>query len=284
MARFRPISSYDSKGMRIQIASDLHLETRPKMTFRELLDPGVAPILALLGDIAPLNHPNLNPFLEWCSGRWDTVIWIPGCLELLGPGSGNEHVNVPDLSSAVEKMRQIAEPYWNIEILDHDGMVSEDGVYIFGLPFWKFPRDGVPIWHPQKWAYVEAEASPMDPDTMRAIYNRDIAWLQSKVSSQNEPVVILSHFGPTTWLQEQGFIGDPITSMVLPDIEQILRKPIVGWICGHTHQSVQTSKEWSDATGSKGSIFMATNPKGLPFENMEFRKEAVVRIDPSLYG
>jgi hypothetical protein len=124
----------------------------------------------------------------------------------------------------------------------------------------------------------------MDPDTMRAIYNHDIAWLQSKVAAQNEPVLILSHFGPTTWLQEQSFIGDPNRSMVLPDIEQILRKPIVGWICGHTHQSIQTSKEWSDATGSKGSIFMATNPKGLPFENIEFRKEAVVRIDPSLYS
>jgi len=254
------------------------------MTFRELLEPGAAPILALLGDIAPLNHPNLKAFLEWCSEHWETVLWIPGCLELLGPGSGNEHRRVPDLATPVGQMRAMAEPFWNIEILDHDGMVSEDGVYIFGLPFWKFPRDDAPIWHPGKFAYVAAEKSPMDPDTMRAIYNRDIAWIQAKVAAQHEPVLILSHFGPTTWLQEQDFVGDPDRSVTMPDIELLLRKPVVGWVCGHTHQSVQITKEWNDATGSKGSIFMATNPKGLPFENMEFRRDAVVRVDPSLYN
>ena len=42
--------------MRIQFASDLHLELRPKMTFREIIEPTVAPVLALLGDIAPLEH------------------------------------------------------------------------------------------------------------------------------------------------------------------------------------------------------------------------------------
>ena len=269
--------------MRIQFASDLHLETRPKMTYRELLDPGVAPVLALLGDIAPLNHPNLRPFLEWCSEHWDTVLWIPGCLELLGPGSGNEGLPVPNLAAAVQRMQAAAEPYWNITILDHDGMVSEDGVYIFGLPFWKFPRDEAYLWHPEKYQYVPAEPSPMNRTYLRQLYNEDLAWIRSKVHSQNEPVLILSHYGPTPWLQEESFIGDPNRSTTFPDIEQLLKTPMVGWLCGHTHQSVQVTKEWSDSTGSKGTIFLATNPKGRPFENMEFRKDGVVRIDPALF-
>ena len=267
--------------MRIQFASDLHLELRPKMTFREILDPAVAPVLALLGDIAPLDSPQLRPFMEWCSEHWDTVLWIPGCLELLGqnPTTGS----IPDLRTAVGKMRSLVEPFWNITVLDHEGMVSEDGIYIFGLPFWKYPRDNTAIWHPIKYQYVPAEPSPMNPKYMGELYNQDLEWVRSKIHGQNEPVVILSHFGPTTWLQEEAYIGDPDRSIMYPDIEQILKSPLVAWLSGHTHQSVQTVKEWGDATGSKGSVFLATNPKGKPLENLEFRRDAVVKLDPALF-
>jgi hypothetical protein len=264
--------------MRIQFASDLHLELRPKTTFRELLEPAVAPVLALLGDIAPLDNPNLRPFMEWCSEHWDTVLWVPGCLEL-----GVQPRRIPKLDDAVNKMRDIVEPFWNITVLDHDGMISEDGIYIFGLPFWKFPRDSGHVWHPQRYTYIPAEPSPMDAKYMAMLYNADISWLKSKIHSTNDPILILSHYGPTTWLQEEGFVGDPDKSITFPDIELMLKRPVVGWLCGHTHQSVQQTKEWSDSTGSKGGIFLATNPKGKPFENLDFIRDAVVRIDPSLF-
>lgn len=251
------------------------------MTFREIIEPTVAPVLALLGDIATLDHENLRPFMEWCSEHWDTVLWIPGKLELLGPVGKRRRI--PDLAAAVQAMRAMVEPFWNITVLDHEGMVSEDGVFIFGLPFWKFPRDNAAVWHPIKYNYVEAEPSPMDPEYMAGLYNADLAWLSNKIKAQNEPIIILSHFGPTTWLQEEAFLGDPDRSMMFPDIEQLLKTPVVGWLCGNTHHSVQYTKEWADSTGSKGSLFLATNPKGKPFENLEFRKDAVVRIDPSLF-
>jgi hypothetical protein len=119
---------------------------------------------------------------------------------------------------------------------------------------------------------------------MRELYNDDLDWLEDRLRAQNEPVLVLSHYGPTTWLQEEGFIGDPDRALMYPDVELLLKTPLVGWICGHVHQSVQTVKEWSDSTGSKGSIFLAANPKGKPFENLEYRKDAVVRVDPSLFA
>lgn len=268
--------------MRIQFASDLHLELRPKMTFRELLEPAVAPVLALLGDIAPLDSPQLVPFMEWCSEHWDTVLWVPGVLELCGPHPTT--ASMPNLRTGVTKMRKLVEPFWNITVLDHDGMVSEDGIFIFGLPFWKFPKEGSAVWHPIKYQYVPPEPSPMDPGYMVELYNEDLAWVRNKIHGQNEPVLILSHHGPTTWLQEEGFIGDPDRSITYPDIEQILKSPLVAWLSGHTHQSVQTVKEWSDATGSKGSVFLATNPKGRPMENLDYRRDAVVKLDPALFG
>jgi hypothetical protein len=285
--------------MRIQIASDLHLEARPKATFREILEPAAAPILALLGDVAPLGHPSLRPFLEWCSEKWETVLWIPGCLELIEPGKEGPQY-IPDLGAAVARMRAIAEPFWNVSVLDHEGMVSDDGVYIFGLPFWKFPRDnssrggaldnsmgGVDnmahLWHPGLYKWVEAEPSPMHSGLLRRLYKEDVAWLRAKVTAQREPVVVLSHFGPTAWIQEEAFVGDPERTTTFPDIEELMRPPIVAWACGHCHQSVQFSKEWGTAGGAEGSVLISTNPKGLPFENLEYRPDAVLRIDPRLY-
>jgi hypothetical protein len=284
--------------MRLQIVSDLHLETRPKAVFRELLEPAVAPCLALLGDIAPLNHPNLRPFLEWCSEQWETVIWVAGCMELLGPGSGNEGVGagIPDFALPLQRMRHIAEPFWNITVLDHEGMVSSDGIYMFGLPFWKFPQetssdvrvmtraDVGHVWHPTFFRYVEAEPSPANPEFLRATYNNDIKWLKTITKTQTEPIVILSHYGPTPWIQEEGFVGDPNRSTTFPDMEELLRAPIVAWLCGHCHQSTLFQKEWADATGAKGTVLIANNPKGKPYENVDYRPDAVVRIDPSLYG
>jgi len=62
--------------MRIQYASDLHLELWPKTTFDETLEP-TAPYLVFCGDIAQLNCPNLRAFLEYVSERWKYVFYIP---------------------------------------------------------------------------------------------------------------------------------------------------------------------------------------------------------------
>ena len=260
--------------MRLQIASDLHIELRPKHTPKELLEPS-APLLALLGDIAPLSCPNLKQFMEWCSEHWETVLWIPGYSELL---SGKT------LVESVATMRSIVAEYGNIVVLDHEGMVSSDGIYIFGLPFWKFPRDGDPIWNPDYHRYVEAEPSPIDPTLMRALHREDIAWLKRIVDAQTEPVVILSHMSPMTWLQEQTFVANPNTSLVAPEIELLLRPPIVAWLSGYNHKSVEFEKSWSDATGTKGVIYMASNPLGRPMDNLQYKRDAVVRIDPMATG
>ena len=67
--------------MRIQYASDLHLELWQKTTFDETLQV-VAPYLVLCGDVAPLNCVNLRAFLEYCSERWKLIFWIPGNSEI----------------------------------------------------------------------------------------------------------------------------------------------------------------------------------------------------------
>lgn len=258
--------------MRIQIASDLHLEAREKQTFETFLEPS-APVLALLGDVAPLNHENLGPFLEWCSERWTTILWIAGDAER---GSLNP-------SLVADAMRRVAGPFLNIQILDHETMVSSDGIYVVGLPYVPPPRKGSAIWNPRRNYYEEPEADLFPYKVQLAAYNADLSFLRKILQTQKEPVVVLSYRGPVVWLQEETFVADPNKTITYPEMEQLLRTPLVAWLCGHVHKSVQFQKEWNDIGGGRGSVLIATNPRGRPLENLEYRRDAVIRLDPSLF-
>ena len=67
--------------MRIQYASDLHIELWPKSTYDETLQV-TAPILVLCGDICIPSHPNYYKFLEYISERWETILYVPGLSEM----------------------------------------------------------------------------------------------------------------------------------------------------------------------------------------------------------
>ena len=114
--------------MRIQIASDLHLESRPKQTFETLLEVGRTPYLALLGDIAPINHPNLKAFIEWCSQNWQMVLYVPGRLEC------QDDILKPE--EAVRMLKILVAPYKNVNVMFRDSFYTDDGVIILGCPFW----------------------------------------------------------------------------------------------------------------------------------------------------
>ena len=261
--------------MRIQIASDLHLELREKQTFEIFLEPA-APVLALLGDVAPLDHPNLFPFLEWIAERWETILWIAGDAEL-----GNE-----DPRTAAGAMRLLVRPFPNIQILDHEVMVSSDGVYVAGLSYFPPPRriEGGAVWNPVRGLYEEPEPDRYPVKAQLAAYNADLAWLRRILQNQKEPIVILSYRGPVVWLQEEGFVGDPDKCITYPEMEQLLRPPLVAWLCGHVHQSALHQKEWNGIGGGRGAVLLAANPRGRLFENLAYRRDAVIRIDPKLYA
>ena len=63
-------------SVRIQYASDIHLEIRPSK-FRRILTP-VGDILILAGDIGHPFRRTYAQFLDWCSRNFKHVILVPG--------------------------------------------------------------------------------------------------------------------------------------------------------------------------------------------------------------
>ena len=102
--------------MRIQYASDLHLELWRKKTFDETLEPS-APYLVLCGDVAKLDDPNLRAFLEYISERWKLIFWTPGNSEIWSTSS--EEVSL-------QKMRDLCSSYRNIKLLYMNSYLLED--------------------------------------------------------------------------------------------------------------------------------------------------------------
>jgi len=242
--------------MRIQIVSDLHLETREKTTFETFLETRLTDTLALLGDIAPLDHPNLPKFLEWCSERWTTILYVPGKLECLsrkGP-----------VEDAVSQLRTLCAPYQNIHVLFREAFYSEDGVLILGCPFWSF--------------------SPTSPFALRSLHRMDLEWIKAMTKKYTNKCLVLSHYGPVEWVQAEYGPTDPGTTPIFTETELILREPIVVWAFGHCHSYIEYTKTWNTATGEPKAILLVCNGLGPPrgpysmpaFE--DFRKDAVLRI------
>lgn len=244
--------------MRLQFASDLHLEARPKQTFETILEAGLCPNLALLGDIAPVDHPNFRPFLEWCSERWTTILFVPGATELGNPSRPE------DLELALFKLRSVCAPFQNIHVLQRgDTFFTDDGLLVLGLIYWSH-RPWVPIFQQEE-------------------HTRDMDWIRKTCKQYTNPVLILSHMGPTAWVQEE-VPSEPDAAGVFPEVELILRSPLVAWVFGHCHATLEYAKTWNDAGGTGRPVLMLCNGLGTrKTPNPDFRADAILRLDPAVF-
>jgi len=245
--------------MRIQIASDLHLESRPKQTFETMLDVGIAPCLALLGDIAPVNNANLKAFIEWCSKNWEMVLYVPGKAEC------EDDFLKPE--ECVRLLKILVAPYKNVNVMFRDSFYTDDGLIILGCPFWTF--------------------DPKEKRVFRDLHRGDLAWIQSIIKQYTNPFLILTHFGPVSWVQDEAGEMDPNTSPIFTEIELLLRAPIVTWAFGHCHTYLEYTKVWSKANGVPQSIMLVCNglgPRRARFiqgsKITDYRTDAILRINP----
>ena len=251
--------------MRIQFASDLHLEAWPKTTFDETLEPA-APVLALCGDVATLDNPNLQLFLEWCSERWKTILWIPGKSE---QGWSSE---------SRAQMKALASPYKNITVFHHEAMMSEDGFIVVGLLYGMYPQDENRQWNDEKQRWEMPDESPIPLKAMRELWLAERKWLADFIRYKKNPVIVLSHFPPAPWLSQERFVARPEDTVRSPAEEKMLESSIVAWVCGNTHKTVEFTKVWTDAEGDEHRLLLVTNPRGRPLENLEYRREAVLAL------
>ena len=119
----------------------------------------------------------------------------------------------------------------------------------------------------------------------------DVDWIWSQVKHYTNPCLVLSHYGPVGWVQLEEAAGTPETSATFPQLELLLRAPIVAWMFGHLHDTIEYTKVWSPSDGKPQSVLLVSNglgyadPLAHPRRTLRpgYRRDGVLALNPSLF-
>jgi hypothetical protein len=261
--------------MRIQYASDLHIELWQKNTFDETLEP-TAPYLVLCGDIATLDSPNLRSFLEYVSERWKYVFYIPGNSEIWSYSNSEE--------VSLNKLRELCSPYRNIKLLYKSSFLlkeDDEKMLVVGVSLWHKPRNNSMLHYHNK-IYVKAIKAPVDEKIFALAHKSQLEYLTYVVKNSNYPLLICSYYAPFTWCYEEDWLQEPSSAVIDQEVEKLITYPIVSWITAHCHHPIEYTRRYFLTTGYDGVVLFVSNPRGKPKENPYYRTEAVLNVKPNM--
>lgn len=251
---------------RIFVVSDIHLEMRKDTEDGEVNIIPVTPTpenvknyLALCGDIGNPFLPNYKTFLERHSKLFNHILIVTGNHEYYS--SNNKQRSMQQIDAEVAK---IASEFPNVTFLQEESVVIDD-ITFAGCTLWTAVDEGCQrTMNDYNFIYIDSESQRsrrvlMHSRTYAAntklvkAYRKQISWLDILQKHQqhrewleniitNPPpetkkMVILTHHAPSIqMLREQG--GN--TGAYASDCDDLFKPPVVCWLSGHTHDSVDT--------------------------------------------
>lgn len=261
--------------MRIQVASDLHLEfLEDRFPDYRAVIPTDADVLVIAGDIH--HHANaVDAFKNWKV----PVIYV----------SGNHEFYEAHYREMVSKIRHAAEGT-NVRYLECDEFVCQ-GVRFLGCCMW---TDYALEPDSKSFAMQEAEKVMIDHRLIRtdtglfstadaAIeHARSRAWLEKKLDEDFPgQTVVITHHGPHPNSIHPRFAGSPINSAFISDLTPLIAKADL-WIHGHVHDSfdyeVLGTRIVANPRGYALNRLKAESIEQIEWENPGFNPSLVVEI------
>ncbi|MGV3654946.1 MAG: metallophosphoesterase [Noviherbaspirillum sp.] len=261
--------------MRIQIASDLHLEfLRKRFPGYRCVEPAQADLLVLAGDIHTHGRA-IDCFRDWEV----PVLYIHGNHELY-----NEHH-----AGMVGRLREAAAGT-GIRYLERDE-VRYGGVRFLGCCLW---TDYALYPERQAVAMQEAETYVMDHRFIRTddgfwtvrdaqrLHRESRAWLAEKLEQPFAgPTVVITHHAPHILSVHPRYEGTLVNAAFASDLTPLLGKAAL-WIHGHMHDSfdyeVNGTRVLTNPRGYPLNLASARNPEEIEWENPLFDPRLVVEI------
>ena len=254
--------------MRIQYASDLHLEHFDKVAFQPILKP-VAPVLALVGDLGQPGRRAYRDLMHYCSRNWTKVFVVAGNHELY------HHEKSAD--QLLAECKAITNEFSNVHFMDRT-RIEYEGVTFLGATLWtnltgheeiaqKYMNDFRRIRHIDSRLIVPADVT--------AWHIRDRKWIQSELETCKNPTVILSHHLPLRDLISEKYREHALNPCFATDCTEFVRPGVAAIIAGHTHTARRVSWIVSDLSLVAGCV----NPLGYPGEqDTGYSRECVVEV------
>jgi hypothetical protein len=254
------------KRLRIQYASDLHLEFAENFVGPTILKP-VAPVLALAGDMGRPDKPMYKNFLRYCSSNWDAVFLVAGNHEFYNSRTIHPARRADTIDHRHAMIEEAIVEFPNIHFLDR-GRVNFRGVAFLGCTLWTDTISDTlraqGAMNDYRMISVDG-VNPITPVDTNAWHARDRAWLTEAIEecrSTDTPAVVITHHLPSYEFIASKYRGHYLNFCFASVCDHLIRPPVRAWIAGHTHAAVH--RHWI-VEGTE-VIHGVVNPRGYPHE------------------
>jgi hypothetical protein len=262
--------------MRLQIASDLHLEFYKgnAQKYKKLLKPveGVD-VLVLAGDIGYPEDEITKEFLKWCCENWKKVFWIFGNHEYYSKGCMT-------MKEKEEKALQLEKEILglNVSVPSERKELVFPGVRIVGATLWSELVYKDVVHSISDFRYIWNEEKNLSFDDYNLFHKRDKQYLEETILAHpNESIVVVTHHLPSYKMILPQFDESPVNEAFASHCERLIgHENVLTWICGHSHGSNQVKIE-----KVSNDFYMVMNSRGYPGEacNRTFNPSYVMEIE-----
>jgi hypothetical protein len=221
--------------MKIQYASDLHLEFRDNA--RYLRDNPMIPvgdILLLAGDIGYLYDDNysLHPFWDWASDHFRQTLVVPGNHEFYKSGDVGTIQN-----GCIAEIRSNVKCYYNTA-------VTVDDIDFIMCTLWAFiPVENAFITQKSvsDFFHIAYKGRLMTPPVFNQAHQEAVAFLKKTVKRKNNHKrVVVSHHVPTALCMADEFKHSRINGAFVAELHDfIYDNSIDYWVYGHSHRNME---------------------------------------------
>ncbi len=220
--------------MKIQYASDLHLEFRDNAAY--LRDNPLIPsgdILVLAGDIGYLGDDNYSkhPFWDWVSENYQQVLVVPGNHEFY---KGYDLANIPD--GHIGEIRNNVHWYYNT-------VVTIEDVDFILTTLWAFVEPTNAFWVERgvsDFRRIVKSNNIINYLDFNNEHTRALQFLNNAFAKSNaKRRVVISHHVPSYTLSSPEFIGSRINGAFVSELSHLIESCGVDfWIYGHSHRNI----------------------------------------------
>ena len=118
---------------------------------------------------------------------------------------------------------------------------------------------------------IQEDGCLIRPDQVRERCRASRAWLSGELAASDMPTLVVTHTAPSGdgSLVNPRFLDDPLTPAFHNAFDSLVRKPVVAWIFGHHHYSLDV-----DVNG----VRVVSNQRGYPGEGCDFGWERTIEI------
>lgn len=212
---------------RLQYLSDVHLEIKNKIPKINK----VGDYLALLGDIGNPYNKNYKNFISQAADKFEKVFVISGNHEYWN------NINMKNTDCQIDK---VCMNFPNVYFLNNTFFHDKDFIF-FGATLWSEIKNFQTKKEiGDRWKIIYDKELITDHN-INSIHFRTRKYIKN--IPDNKKVIILTHHLPSYSMitpQYQGEKYKPVHDRFASDLDDLIKPPMVAWLCGHSHCQYDT--------------------------------------------